>query len=94
MKRAALSLITGGVLIAGFGGQAAATPPYAGCPPPDSGFSVWYTSTQPYQGDNYVDMKGNYDGVVCAKPVDSKTFEYNGQTYPIENFIDNTMATQ
>jgi hypothetical protein len=91
MKRAALSLIAGGILIGGLAGQASATSPYTGCPP---SYQVWDVSTEPYQADNFVDQKGNNDGIVCAKQVDNKTFELNGVTYPLYNFIGNTVPTR
>lgn len=99
MKRIALSLIAGGALAAAFAGQASATSPYRGCPP---SYTVWMVgSTPPYHADALVDQKGNNDGIVCAKQVDDKTFVYegstypnlDGQTFPLYNFIDNTVAT-
>ena len=92
MKRTALSLIVGGVLLAGFAGQASATSPNSGCPPPYQRWIVG-SSTPPYHADALVDQKGNNDGIVCVKQIDDKTFEYNGQTYPLYNFIDNKVAT-
>jgi hypothetical protein len=47
----------------------------------------------PYQADNQVDAEGNGDAVVCAKPLDSKTFELDGQTFQIYQFIDNVAGT-
>ena len=57
-------------------------------------FTSWDVSTQPYQVDNQVDAEGNGDGFVCAKPLDSKTFQVAGQTYQIYNFIDNVAGTR
>jgi hypothetical protein len=88
VKRAALSLIAGGILIAGLAGQASATSPFTGCPP---SYQAWDVSTEPYQADNFVDQKGNNDGTVCAKQIDNKTFELNGTTFPLYNFIDNAV---
>lgn len=76
-------------LAAGVTAQAPAAPPHTGCPP---SYMSWDVSTEPYQVDNQVDAMGNGDGVVCAKPHDSKTFEVGGQTFPIYNFKDNTSA--
>jgi hypothetical protein len=92
MKRIALSLIAGGILTAGLAEQASATSPNSGCP---SAYQVWYVGSMdpPYHADARVDAKGNGDGIVCAKPLNDKTFQYNGQTYPIYNFIDNNAAT-
>jgi hypothetical protein len=91
MKRIALSLIASGVLIAGYASQASATSPYTGCP---SSYHVWNVGSQtpPYHADEAVDEKGNDDNIVCAKQIDNKTFQYNNQTYPLYNFIDNTVA--
>ena len=91
LKRAALSLIAGGILIAGLAGQASAKSPFTGCPP---SYQVWDVSTQPYQADNLVDQKGNNDGIVCVKRIDAKTFEFEGQLFPLYNFIDNTTGTR
>ena len=95
MKRIALSLIAGGALAAAFAGQASAISPYTGCPP---SYQVWVVGTMnpPYRAPSYVDqnLPGNDDGIVCAKQIDNKTFQYNGQTYPLYNFIDNTVAPQ
>ena len=71
--------------------QAPAAPSHRGCPP---SFTSWDVSTQPYQVDNQVDAEGNGDGFVCAKPLDSKTFQVAGQTYQIYNFIDNVAGTR
>ena len=91
LKRAALSLIAGGILIAGLAGQASAKSPFTGCPP---SYQVWDVSTQPYQADNLVDQKGNNDGTACAKQIDDKTFELNGAMFPLYNFIDNAVPTR
>ena len=90
MKRITLSLITMG-LISATGPPASATSPYAGCPP---SYRVWIVGTMnpPYRVPGEVDGKGNNDNKVCAKQIDDRTFQYNGQTYPIYNFIDNTVA--
>ena len=56
-------------------------------------FTSWPVSTQPYQVDNQVDAEGNGDGLVCVKPLDSKTFQVGGQTFQIYNFIDNVAGT-
>jgi hypothetical protein len=92
MKRIALSLIAGAALTAGYAGQASATSPNTGCPP---SYQVWYVGSMkpPYHADSYVDQKGNGDGIVCAKQIDDKTFQYNGHTYPLYNFIDNTVSS-
>jgi hypothetical protein len=91
VKRAALSLIAGGILIAGLAGQASGKSPFTGCPP---SYQVWDISTQPYQADNLVDQKGNNDGTVCAKQIDDKTFALNGAMFPLYNFIDNAVPTR
>jgi hypothetical protein len=84
----ALAVIT--ALAVGVTAQASAsTQRVGGCPASSSGYTLWDVSTQPYQADNAVDAKGNGDGSVCAKPVDSKTFQDGGQTYPVYSFIDN-----
>jgi hypothetical protein len=71
--------------------QAPAAPPHRGCPP---SFTSWDVSTQPYQAGNQVlDTKGNGDGFVCAKPLDSKSFQVGGQTYQVYIFIDNVAGT-
>jgi hypothetical protein len=97
MKRTALSLIAGGVLAAGFAGQASATSPNSGCPP---SYTVWIVgSTPPYHADSLVNRNG--DNEVCAMQLDDKTFVYegstypglDGNTYPLYNFIDNDAAT-
>jgi hypothetical protein len=89
MKCIAISLIAGTALIAGYAGQASATSPGTGCPP---SYIVWTVGSQtpPYHADSHVDNNG--DGTVCAKQIDGRTFEYNGQAYPVYNFIDNTVA--
>jgi hypothetical protein len=90
MKRIALSFIAGAALIVGYAGQASATSPQTGCPP---SYTVWTVGSQtpPYHADSHVDTNG--DGTVCAKQIDDKTFQYNGQAYPLYNFIDNTVAS-
>ena len=50
--------------------------------------------TPPSHVGEYVDEKGNDDNAVCAKPLSDKTFEYNGQTYQVYDFIDNTSGSQ
>ena len=91
MKRVALSVIASGVLVAGASGKAFATSPNTACPP---SYQVWIVGSMdpPYQADSRVDQKGNADGIVCAKQLNDKTFQYNGQTYPLYNFIDNNAA--
>jgi hypothetical protein len=90
MKRIALSLIVGTALITGYASQATATSPNTGCPP---SYIVWPVGSQnpPYHADSHVDNNG--DNSVCAKQIDDRTFQYNGQTYPVYNFIDNTVAS-
>jgi hypothetical protein len=77
-------------LVAGVTAQASAAPSHTGCPP---AFTRWDVSMGPYQADNQVDAEGNGDAVVCAKPLDSKTFELDGQTFQIYQFIDNVAGT-
>lgn len=93
MRRIALALIASGAVIAGYAGQASATSPNTGCP---HSYQVWIVGSMnpPYHADSHVDQKGNDDGTVCAKQIDDKTFQYNGQTYPLYNFIDNTVASK
>jgi hypothetical protein len=92
MKRIALSLIAGGILTVGCVGPASATSPYTGCP---AAYQTWIVGsmTPPYHADSHVDESGNNDGIVCAKQIDDKTFESGGQTYPLYNFIDNTVRS-
>lgn len=68
---------------------AEATPPHVGCPPAASGYQPWGVSTEPYQADDLVDTNG--DGWVCARPIGDQTFELEGQTYPLYNFIDDVV---
>jgi hypothetical protein len=58
------------------------------CPPDVSGYISWEVTTQPYQADNRVDRNGN--GLVCARPT-NKTFEKDGVTYTLYNFIDDVL---
>jgi hypothetical protein len=60
------------------------------CPGGASGFVSWATSTEPYQADNHVDLNGNGNGVVCARPT-ANTFTEDGVTYTIYNFIDDVL---
>jgi hypothetical protein len=92
MKRLAVSFVLGGALIAGFAANASASDPNSGCPP---AYQVWVVGsmTPPYHADSLVDQKGNNDGIVCVRPLNDKTFQYNGQTYQVYNFIDNKVAT-
>ena len=92
MKRTTLSLIAGGVLLAGFADQASATSPNSGCPP---SYQRWIvgSSTPPYHADALVDQKGSNDGIVCVKQIDAKTFPFEGQLFPLYNFVDNHVAT-
>jgi hypothetical protein len=86
MKRFVRALAATVALAAGGTAEAPAAPSHRGCPP---SFTSWDVSTQPYQVDSQVDAEGNGDGFVCAKPLDSKTFQVGGQTHQIYNFIDN-----
>lgn len=90
MSRIAASFIVGGALIAGFAADASASDPHTGCP---SSYQVWVVGsmTPPYHADSLADKNG--DNIVCARPVNDKTFQYNGQTYQVYNFIDNKAAT-
>lgn len=92
MKRTTLSLIAGGVLTVGCVAQASATSPYAGCP---ASYQTWVVGsmTPPYHADSHVDQQGNNDNIVCVKQIDDKTFQSEGQTYPLYNFIDNTVRS-
>jgi hypothetical protein len=72
-------------------GSAGADPVGGNCPNETSGFVVWDVDTQPYQVDNAVDANGNGDGIVCAKPVDSLTFVFEGQTFQVYNFIEDVI---
>jgi hypothetical protein len=90
MKKLVGTLAATVALAAAVTAQAPAAPPHRGCPP---SFTSWPVSTEPYQADNQVDAEGNGDGLVCAKPLDSKTFQVGGQTYQIYNFIDNVAGT-
>ena len=90
MKKSVGTLAATVALATGVTAQAPAAPSHRGCPP---SFTSWPVSTEPYQADNQVDAEGNGDGLVCAKPLDSKTFQVGGQTYQIYNFIDNVAGT-
>ena len=69
----------------------AASPTGGNCPPSVSGYIVWDVSTEPYQVDNALDVNGNANGRVCAKPVDGQTFVFGGQTYQVYNFFDDVI---
>jgi hypothetical protein len=86
MRRCVGALTATVAFAVGVTAQAPAAPAHRGCPP---SFTFWDVSTQPYQVDNQVDAEGNGDGLVCAKPLDAKTFQVGGQTYQIYSFIDN-----
>jgi hypothetical protein len=81
--------VTGGLLSAVVGGQASAAGTIDGCPP---SYIVWQVGVTgpnpPYQAPGLADKNG--DKIVCAKQIDNKTFEYQGQNYPLYNFIDNS----
>jgi hypothetical protein len=90
MKRLfCLILILIGLLVAT--GSSVATTAGGNCPDATSGFVVWDVNTEPYQVDNAVDVNGNGDGIVCAKPVDSLTFVVGGNTYQVYNFIEDVI---
>ena len=76
-------------LFAALAGPASAAGTIQGCPP---SYMVWQVgvtgSNPPYEVPGLADKNG--DGIVCAKQIDRKTFEYQGQTYALYNFIDNT----
>ena len=88
-RRILMALVAAAALLPG--SSAFAAPTGGHCPPPRSGFITWDTSTEPYQADNKVDLMGNGNGVVCAKPVDNQTFVLDGVTYQIYNFIDDVV---
>jgi hypothetical protein len=69
-------------------GSAQADP--SACPGGASGFMLWDVDTEPYLADNRVDAAGNDNGWVCARELPG-TFVFNGQEYPIQNFIDDHM---
>jgi hypothetical protein len=66
-------------------GATPATAAGGGCPPPASGFVRWDVTTEPYQADDASDANGN--GWVCARAL-PQTFVFDGETFPIYNFID------
>ena len=75
MKQTTLSLTAGGVLVAGLAAQASATSPYRACPP-SRGLDCRQHDASVPRGQPR-GSEGNNDGIVCAKPVDSKTFQYD-----------------
>ena len=81
--------LVGGLVSAGLAGQASASGTIQGCPPSYIVWTVGVTgSNPPYQVPALADKNG--DNTVCAKQIDNKTFEFEGQSYPLYNFIDNT----
>jgi hypothetical protein len=92
MKRTITSLAMAMTAVAAFGSLAppaqASAPVRGACPGGNSGFVLWDVSAEPYGADNFVDERGNNDGLACARPIYVVTDE-NGEPFQIYNFLDN-----
>ena len=92
MNRSFTALAVGVATTAGFAcltSPAAAIPAdHTGCPGGNSGFVLWDVAAEPYGVDNFVDERGNNDGLACARPTYTVTDE-NGDPFQIYNFLDN-----